>query len=153
MPVVADVINTPDLSSFSAYGVENCYAFHGYALADVAQVSLVGGVTGQAMSYTSRQYGSWSIVYWILPVKLAGDHHLRTGGPLRAERGPGCSGQGVDRRQLRCTTWPARSIRPTGSGRALINNRTFLVAFAKQLIDKESARASRDASGTKGIST
>ena len=46
VPVVADVINTPDLSSFSAYGVENCYAFHGYALADVAQVSLVGGVTG-----------------------------------------------------------------------------------------------------------
>ena len=24
VPVVADVINTPDLSSFSAYGVENC---------------------------------------------------------------------------------------------------------------------------------
>ena len=30
--VVADVINTPDLSSFSAFGVENCYAFHGYTL-------------------------------------------------------------------------------------------------------------------------
>ena len=100
VPVVADVINTPDLSSFSAYGVENCYAFHGYALADVAQVSLVGGVTGQAMSYTSRQYGSWSIVYWILPVRAGGDHHLRTGGPLRAERRPRCSGQGVGRRQL-----------------------------------------------------
>ncbi len=54
MPVVADVINTPDLSSFSAYGVENCYTFHGYALADVAQVSLAGGITGQAMSYTSQ---------------------------------------------------------------------------------------------------
>ena len=72
VPVVADVINTPDLSSFSAYGVENCYTFHGYALADVAQVSLVGGVTGQAMSYTSQQYGSWSIVYWIIPVKMFG---------------------------------------------------------------------------------
>ena len=28
-----------------------------------------GGITGQAMAYTSQQYGSWSIVYWILPVK------------------------------------------------------------------------------------
>ncbi len=72
VPVVADVINTPDLSSFSAYGVENCYTFHGYALADVAQVSLAGGITGQAMSYTSQQYGSWSIVYWIVPVKMEG---------------------------------------------------------------------------------
>ena len=69
IPVVADVINTPDLSSFSAYGVENCYTFHGYSLADVAEVSLVGGITGQAMSYTSQQFGSWSIVYWIVPVK------------------------------------------------------------------------------------
>ena len=68
--VVADVINTPDLSSFSAFGVENCYTFHGYALADVTQVSLAGGITGQAMSYTSQQFGSWSIVYWIVPVKM-----------------------------------------------------------------------------------
>ena len=70
VPVVADVINTPDLSSFSAFGVENCYTFHGYALADVTQVSLAGGITGQAMSYTSQQFGSWSIVYWIVPVKM-----------------------------------------------------------------------------------
>ena len=70
VPVVADVINTPDLSSFSAFGVENCYAFHGYALADVTQVALAGGITGQAMSYTSQQFGSWSIVYWIVPVKM-----------------------------------------------------------------------------------
>ena len=69
-PVVADVINTPDLSSFSAFGVEDCYTFHGYALADITQVSLVGGITGQAMSYTSQQFGSWSIVYWIVPVKM-----------------------------------------------------------------------------------
>ena len=68
--MVADVINTPDLSSFSAFGVENCYTFHGYALADVTQVSLAGGITGQSMSYTSQQFGSWSIVYWIVPVKM-----------------------------------------------------------------------------------
>ena len=56
-------------ASFSAYGVEACYQFHGYSLADVAEVSLAGGITGQAMSYTSQQFGSWSIVYWIVPVK------------------------------------------------------------------------------------
>ncbi len=85
VPVVADVINTPDLSTFSAYGVENCYQFHGYALADVAQVGLPGGITGQAMSYTSQQFGSWSIVYWIVPVKMGQSNELRTRGPLCAE--------------------------------------------------------------------
>lgn len=152
VPVVADVINTPDLSSFSAYGVENCDAFHGYALADVAQVSLVGGVTGQAMSYTSRQYGSWSIVYWILPVKLGATTTYERVVLYVQNAGRGAVVKGLDAgssvHNLAGTLNPSE-----GSGRALINNRTFLVAFAKQLIDKESAQASRDASGTKGIST
>jgi exosortase/archaeosortase family protein len=152
VPVVADVINTPDLSSFSAYGVENCYTFHGYALADVAQVSLVGGVTGQAMSYTSQQYGSWSIVYWILPVKLgAGTSYERT--VLYVQN----AGQGAVVRGL--TTGDsihnlAGSLDPGDrSDRALINNRTFLVAFAKQLIEKESARTAHDGSSTTAVSS
>ena len=140
VPVVADVINTPDLSSFSAYGVENCYTFHGYTLADVAQVSLVGGVEGQAMSYTSTQYGSWSIVYWIVPVKMAsGTKYERV--VLYVQN----SGQGAVVKGL--TT--GDSLRNLGgnlnegsrSGRALINNRTFLVAFAKQLIDRQATKS------------
>ena len=144
MPVVADVINTPNLSSFSAYGVENCYTFHGYALADVAQVSLSGGITGQAMSYTSQQFGSWSIVYWIVPVKM-------TGGGTNYERivlYVQNSGQGAVVHGL--TT--ADSIRNVGgslnpsnkSDQALINNRTFLVAFAKKLIDTQAYRAAHE---------
>ena len=35
----------------------------------MTQVNLPGGITGQALAYTSQQFGSWSIVYWILPVK------------------------------------------------------------------------------------
>ncbi len=51
--VVADVIDSPQLETFSAYGVEQCYEFHGYSLANVAQVSLGGGITGQTLAYTS----------------------------------------------------------------------------------------------------
>ena len=54
LAVFADVINTSDLSSFSAYGVEACYRFHGYSLRDVAQVNLGGGINGQALSYSTR---------------------------------------------------------------------------------------------------
>lgn len=67
--VIADVIDTPDLQSFAAFGVEQCYQFHGYTLNNVTQVSLPGGITGQALAYNSQQFGSWTIVYWILPVK------------------------------------------------------------------------------------
>ena len=141
VPVVADVINTPDLSSFSAYGVENCYTFHGYALADVAQVSLAGGITGQAMSYTSQQFGSWSIVYWIVPVKM-------TGGGTNYERivlyvqnsGRGAVVNGLTTgdniHNIGGTLNPGNA-----ADRALINNRTFLVAFAKNLIDTQGYRA------------
>ncbi len=69
--IVADVIDTPDLQAFAAFGVEQCYQFHGYSLANVSQVQLAGGVNGQTLAYTSQQFGSWSIVYWILPVKRA----------------------------------------------------------------------------------
>ncbi len=141
VPVVADVINTPDLSSFSAYGVENCYTFHGYVLADVAQVSLAGGITGQAMSYTSQQYGSWSIVYWIVPVKMPSGATNYERVVLYVQN----AGQGAVVRGL--TTGDAihnlgGSLDPASrSDRALINNRTFLVAFAKTLIDTQSSRA------------
>ncbi len=140
VPVVADVINTPDLSSFSAYGVENCYTFHGYALADVASVSLAGGITGQAMSYTSQQYGSWSIVYWIVPVKAgSGTNYERT--VLYVQNaGRGAVVKGLNAGNSIHNL--AGSLDPSnGHDQALINNRTFLVAFAKSLIEKQSSHS------------
>lgn len=140
-PVVADVINTPDLSSFSAFGVEACYTFHGYSLADVTDVSLVGGITGQAMSYTSQQFGSWSIVYWIVPVRMAngGTSYERT--VLYVQN----AGQGVLIKGLTAPTSLNNiggSLDPANEAdRRLINNRTFLVAFADQLIKSEASRA------------
>ena len=150
--VVADVINTPDLSSFSAFGVENCYTFHGYALADVTQVSLVGGITGQAMSYTSQQFGSWSIVYWIVPVKMdtGGTSYERVVLYVRN------SGQGVLVKGLTNRASLADlggSLKPSNEAdRALINNRTFLVAFADRLIYAQSNRATIVNAGSNGIS-
>jgi exosortase/archaeosortase family protein len=136
-PVVADVIVTPNLETFSAYGVEACYQFHGYTLADVAQVSLGGGITGQAMSYTSTQYGSWSIVYWIIPVKLSGATTYE-----RVVLYVQNSGQGVVIPSLEKSSGiqnVAGSL--GGSNQPLINNRLFLVAFARQMITSEASQA------------
>jgi exosortase/archaeosortase family protein len=75
LPVVADVINTNDLQSFSAYGVEACYRFHGYSLSNMAQVRLGGGITGQTLTYTTSNQGNWTIVWWIWPTKFGDSTH------------------------------------------------------------------------------
>ena len=133
IPVIADVIDTPDLASFSAYGVEACYQFHGYSLRDVAQVDIGGGITGQAMSYTSQQYGSWSIVYWIIPVKMgAATTYQRT--VLYVQN----DGHGVVVPATAKSTGiynVAGSLDP--SDVQLVQNRAFLVEFARQMIDVE----------------
>ncbi len=76
LPVTADVINSTDLNSFSAYGVQACYQFHGYTLRDVAQVNFGNGIKGQALSYTTSHHGDWSLVYWIWPVRSSGATHF-----------------------------------------------------------------------------
>ncbi len=141
LPVIADVITTPDLASFSAYGVEACYQFHGYSLADVASVNVGGGITGQAMSYTSQQYGSWSIVYWIIPVKLGtSTTYQRT--VLYIQN----NGHGV---VVPATSDAAGISNVAGSlspsDVQLVRNRAFLVAFARELIGVETGHPSQTA--------
>jgi exosortase/archaeosortase family protein len=81
--VTADVISTSNLRSFSAYGVEACYRFHGYKLRDVAEVDLGGGVKGQALSfYNPKVQQDWTVVYWVWPVQTA----KRVEKPTRYER-------------------------------------------------------------------
>jgi hypothetical protein len=68
--VIADVINTSDLGSFSAYGIEACYSFHGYGLKSIHRVNL-GGVYGQIVSYNNaRTHSDWTNLYWLWPVKM-----------------------------------------------------------------------------------
>jgi exosortase/archaeosortase family protein len=131
--VVADVINTPDLASFGAYGIENCYQFHGYALADVAQVGLPGHITGQAMSYTSQQFGSWSIIYWIVPVKNGSTTSYERVVLYVQNTGSGAVVKGLTS-PARITNLSGSLSSAGGSAVTLANNRTFLVAFASQLI-------------------
>lgn len=68
--IIADVITTNELGRFSAYGIEACYAFHGYDLRDTSTFDLGGGVTGNAITYYNpKQKLEWNAVYWIWPVK------------------------------------------------------------------------------------
>jgi exosortase/archaeosortase family protein len=138
VPVVADVIVTPELDTFAAYGVEACYQFHGYSLRDVAEVDIGGGITGQAMSYTSQTYGSWSIVYWIIPVKL-GTQTTYERVVLYVQNNK--SGVVVPATsKISGIKSVAGSLGP--SDLPLIQNREFLVAFARELVQSEAGRSS-----------
>ena len=104
------------------------------------------------MSYTSQQYGSWSIVYWIVPVKMD------TGGTSfeRVVLYVKNSGQGVVVRGL-TTTASLHNIGGTldasnEADHALLNNRTFLVAFADKLLYAQAAHAALLNAGSNGIS-
>ncbi len=136
-PVVADVVNTNDLQSFSAFGVEACYRFHGYSLKDVSQASLGGGITGETLSYATQQHVDWSIVYWIWPVVDGTTTHyervilylidsadatVRTSGPVTGIK----------------TLEGGLSV-STPADQRLIDNRAFLVAFARQVIKAQAS--------------
>ncbi len=142
VPVVVDVIDSPDLDSFSAYGVEACYQFHGYSLSDVAQVRVGGGITGQSLSYTSQQFGSWSIVYWIVPVKSGTSTYYE-----RVVLYVKNTGQGI---RVQATNTQADIQNLAGSidsntpdGKQLIENRAFLVAFAREMILAQAQRGAK----------
>jgi hypothetical protein len=140
--VTADVIDTSDLESFSAYGVEACYQFHGLAIRDVAQVNVGGGITGQAMSFSGTGRLSWSIVYWIVPIRTThGTNYERVVLYLYNTHGSAVAyvPNGVK------ITNVAGSLERTGPDAQLLANRTFLVAFAHELVLKQAQRASASA--------
>jgi len=137
--VTFDVINTGDLESFSAYGIEACYQFHGYSLRNVAQVKLVGGITGQSIAYTAF-HQSWSIVYWIVPVKAPGQAIRYERSVLYVLNAPGGSTVRLPRGTH--LTDLSGSLGNTPGDRELAKNRAFLVAFADEMLK---AQASPDA--------
>lgn len=130
LPVTADVVNTNNLFSFSAYGIESCYRFHGYTLRNVGLVSLGGGITGQTLSYSTKS-ADWSVLYWVWPIK--------SGGSTRYERvilymldtanatisAPGLTGLSNVHGSLNLKD---------ETQRRLIAVRAFLVAFGREVV-------------------
>ncbi len=140
--IVADVIDSPDLGSFSAYGVEQCYQFHGYSLANVAQVALGGGITGQTLAFTSQQYGSWSIVFWIVPVERgAATVYERVVLYVQNQHGLIAPATKDQQTGIKTITGSQGSNNPQQA--ILLKNRDFLVAYARELIGVQASKGSK----------
>ena len=74
VPVLADVINTGNLQSFSDFGLEACYRFHGYDMSDARRVDLGHGVVGTVLSWQDSDTGlRWTSLYWIWAVRQGSD--------------------------------------------------------------------------------
>jgi exosortase/archaeosortase family protein len=72
VPITADVIETSDRASFSAYGIESCYAFHGYSIHGKQSIDLGSGVSGGLLTWTSNDTAlTWTTLYWHWPIKTA----------------------------------------------------------------------------------
>ena len=74
VPVLADVITTSNLQSFSDFGLEACYRFHGYSMSGVKRVDLGNGVIGTVLSWKDSNTGlRWTSLYWIWAVRVGVD--------------------------------------------------------------------------------
>ena len=133
--------STPPTSRrFAAFGIEQCYQFHGYSLANVTNVSLPGGITGQSMAYTSQQYGSWSIVYWILPVKSHGNTVYERV-VLYVQNQHGVVAEATRGQQAGIMNQAG----PSGSNDSrqviVLQNQAFLLAYAREMIRDQATRS------------
>jgi len=138
--IVADVIDTPDLQTFAAFGVEQCYQFHGYSLANVTQMPLTGGITGQSLAYTSQQFGSWTIVYWILPVKR-GASTVYERVVLYVQNQHGLIAQATRGQQAGIKNQAGVLGSNNAKQVVLLQNQDFLVAYAKEMIRDQASRS------------
>jgi exosortase/archaeosortase family protein len=137
VPVTADVINAGGLSGFSAFTIQDCYNFHGWSERATVDENLGGGITGQSLSYNSTEYGDWSVLFWIWPVKGTVGNPSAT----RYERvvlylQDGSYGT-VEDPMTGVKTSPAMSL-----DQRLVVNRDFLTAFAREIIKGQKAATS-----------
>jgi exosortase/archaeosortase family protein len=138
--VIADVISTSDLSSFSTYGIEACYNFHGFSLKAVNSIDLHSGVVGHVVAYQNNtdDRSEWTNVYWINPVNTpSGIRYERVNlmmiNAARSDFSAPVPAPSVAR-SLGLQIENALSGGGSGSGPKLDRTRAFLAAFAADLI-------------------
>ncbi len=130
--VLADVIDTPNLSSFSTYDVLACYDYHGYGLSGIQRVGLGAGVQATVMTLKiPGLVGRWNALYWIWPVETAlGTSYERIVllAPVDAEYVVTAAYTGA-----------SAATRPISLGANLNQSRSFLVHFGRAVIGARSS--------------
>jgi hypothetical protein len=129
VPVYVDVIDTDDPDALAAYGIAECYQFHGYVVESENEVALGSGVIGHSIDYHNPKLNTdWSALWWEWPYRTAaGDARFERvvviieNGPLATFTG------GVD-------APPPTSVRFEDTGR-------FLLALGRDLVARQVGEA------------
>ncbi len=159
VPVLADVVTTSNLQSFSDFGLEACYRFHGFDMGGVRRVDLGHGVVGTVLNWRQPDSGlRWTTVYWVWAVRNGhrtsyervvlllndvDDPRIEAPEVTPEEAG----GFGLRADEL------VRAATPDGSPSARqAQSRSFLVTFARNVVTSSVERSERLAEqvGTNG---
>jgi exosortase len=154
-PVVMDVISTPDRASFATFGLEACYQFHHYQVADAQRVALAGGVVGHLLAYDNpADKSSWLVVYWEWPVLASGHERyervllsLKETEPIG--HAPVAASGPINAAELAISGWLGGTGKPASS-RRLQPASDFLVSFAQQVIMSAAAHEQRAGADFRG---
>ncbi len=154
VPIIVDVVETPDRDALNAYGIEECYTFHGYSITGKQSVYLGQNLTGEMMSWTSSKTGyTYTQVYWHWPIKTSsGTEYERVtlvmnDQPTNEFTSPPLSTDGL--KQLQLDLNDVLQGRGSDEDRArLLETRTFMIGFARNLVDMRAPAASAPAATT-----
>jgi exosortase/archaeosortase family protein len=140
VPITADIIETSDRAALSAYGVEQCYAFHGHKVTGRQSVDLGNGLIGGLLTWTSTEDDTtWTTLYWQWPIKSAGGTKyervtlVMNDQPTNVFASPELGTGGARQLQLDLND----ALRGTGSAEdraRLIETRKFMIGFAREMV-------------------
>lgn len=145
IPITVDVIETPDRAALSAYGIEQCYAFHGHPVKGRQTIDLGNGLNGGMMTWSDTKTDTtWTTLYWHWPIKTeSGTEYERVtlvmnDQPTNVFSSPELTTGGARQLQLDLND----VLRGTGSDEdraRLIETRKFMIGFARVMVAERAA--------------
>jgi exosortase/archaeosortase family protein len=148
MPVVTDIIDTDDRASLSAYGIEACYKFHGFKISKQQSVDLGNGLVGGLLTWTEPGVQStWTTLYWHWPIKTpSGTRYERVtllinDSPTLVLRAPTLEESTAKKLEIGLADVLTGSNASSELSSRLLQTRSFLVAFGREMIAKRAPAA------------
>jgi exosortase/archaeosortase family protein len=145
IPITADIIETPDRAALNAYGVEECYTFHGYAITGRQSVDLGNGLIGGMLTWTSSETNlTWTTLYWHWPITTPeGTEYERVTLVMNDQPTNEFTAPPIDTdiaRQLQLDLNDVlRGADNVEERERLIETRTFMIGFARDLVAERQA--------------
>lgn len=153
LPVIADVIETSDRAALVNYGVESCYAFHGYSITGRQSVDLGSGVIGGILTWTNPDTElTWTSLYWHWPIASGGKTRYEritliiNQAPNHTFSSPDLDTGGLRGLQLDLNDALNGSGGP--SVQSMRDSRQFLVNFGRTLVAERAPAADADRTDT-----